>query len=111
MPQYLMKIGISLVVIMTATEIGRRIPSLGGLIATMPLTGLLVLVWLYLDVEGEHTVMTSYARGTVWGTIPSILFFITVMVCFQKRLPLMTTLSAGFAVWLVGAVVHQLLLR
>ena len=84
---------------------------MAGLIATMPLTGLIVLVWLYSDNPGDHELMTSYAKGALWGILPSILFFIVVFVGFKKHLPLFVVLPASFAVWLIGAFFHQWFLK
>jgi uncharacterized membrane protein (GlpM family) len=86
-------------------------PSLAGLIAVMPLTGLIVLIWLYLDNPGNFAPMTDYAKGALWGIVPSIMFFLVAFICFHKQLPLWIVLCASFAVWLVGAFVHQWLLR
>jgi uncharacterized membrane protein (GlpM family) len=77
----------------------------------MPLTGLIVLVWLYLDNPGNFALMTDYTKGVLWGIIPTILFFLVAFVCFQKQLPLWMVLCASFAVWLIGAFFHQWLLR
>ena len=40
------KLLISVGVIVFCTQIGRKLPTLAGLIAVMPLTGLIVLLWL-----------------------------------------------------------------
>ncbi len=86
-------------------------PTLAGLIAVMPLTGLIVLVWLYLDNPGNFALMTDYTKGAFWGIVPTILFFLVAFICFQKHLPLWIVLCASFAVWLVGAFFHQWLLK
>ena len=109
--KFVIKLLISVCVISICAAVARKVPSLAGLIAVMPLTGLLVLVWLYLDNPGNFALMTDYARGALWGIVPSILFFLVAFVCFQKHLPLWIVLCASFAVWLVGAFFHQLLLR
>ena len=109
--RFAVKLAISLAVIILASQVGRRFPTLGGLIATMPLTGLIVLIWLYADDPGNFELLGSYTKGALWGIVPSILFFIVALVCFKKQLPLAIVLTAGFGAWLAGAVVHQLLLR
>ena len=109
--KFVFKLIISVCIISICAGIARKAPSLAGLIALMPLTGLIVLIWLYLDNPGNFTLMTDYAKGALWGIIPSILFFLVAFVCFQKHLPLWIVLCASFAVWLVGAFFHQLLLR
>ncbi len=47
--QILIKAILSLSIILVATAIGKRLPSTAGLIGVMPLTGALVLVWMYLE--------------------------------------------------------------
>ena len=109
--RFVIKLLVSICVIVLCTQIGRRLPTLAGLIAVMPLTGLIVLIWLCLDNPGNFNVMTDYSKGALWGIVPSILFFLVALVCFQKQLPLWLVLCAGFAVWLVAAIIHQLLLN
>lgn len=105
------KLLISVGVIVFCTQIGRKLPTLAGLIAVMPLTGLIVLLWLYLDNPGNFNLMTDYSRGALWGILPTILFFLVAFMCFRKKLSLWIVLSAGFAVWLTAAFIHQWLLN
>lgn len=109
--KFAIKLLISICIISICAAVARKVPTLAGLIAVMPLTGLIVLVWLYLDNPGNFALMTDYAKGALWGIVPSILFFLVAFVCFQKQLPLWFVLCASFAVWLVGAFFHQLLLK
>ncbi len=108
--KFVIKLLISVCVIIICAGIARKMPTLAGLIAVMPLTGLIVLVWLYLDNPANFALMTDYTKGALWGIVPSILFFLVAFVCFQKHLPLWIVLCASFAVWLVGAFFHQWLL-
>lgn len=106
-----LKILISLAVILAATWLARKAPSLAGLIATMPLAGLLVLVWVWQESGGNAQRMTAYARGALWGIGPSILFYLAAWWAFQRGWPLPAVLGLGFGVWLAGALVHQAVLR
>lgn len=108
--RFFIRVLISLGVIVFCTQIGRRLPSLAGLIAVMPLTGLIVLLWLYSDKPGDFNLMAEYTRGALWGILPSILFFLVAFLCFRKQLALCIVLSASFAVWLIAAFIHQWLL-
>jgi uncharacterized membrane protein (GlpM family) len=109
--QFIIKLLLTNAVIIACTQIGRKFPTLGGLIATMPLTSLLVLLWLYNDNPGESRLMVDYTRGVLWGIIPTVIFFVVALICFRREFPLPVTLSASFAAWLVGAAVHQWLLK
>ncbi len=109
--RFFIKILISAFIIAACTLIGRKQPTLAGLIAVMPLTGLLVMVWLYQDKPGDFETMIKYAKGAARGILPSILFFATALFCFYKKMPLWVVLFASFGVWLAGAFVHQFLLK
>ncbi len=109
--QFLIKAAISLAIIFAATGIGKKMPSFAGLIAVMPLTGALVLVWVYLENKGDPDVMAAFTKGAIWGILPSILFFIVAFFCFKKQLPLPVALCSSFAIWLVAAFVHQWFLK
>ncbi len=109
--RFVLKLLISVCVISLCAAIGRHRPTLAGLIGVMPLTGLIVLIWLYLDNPGNLNLMAEYTKGAVFGIVPSILFFLVAFVCFHKHLPLWIVLCAGSAVWLAAAFVHQWLLR
>ena len=109
--RFVIKLLISVGVIVFCTQIARKLPTLAGLIAVMPLTGLIVLVWLYLDNPGNFNLMTDYTKGALWGILPSILFFLAALICFRKHLPLWIMLCASFAVWLIAAFIHQWLLH
>ncbi len=108
--RFAIKLLISVCVIAFCVGIARKLPTLAGLIAVMPLTGLIVLVWLYRDNPGNFNLMTEYTKGALWGIVPSILFFLVAFMCFRRHLPLWIVLCASFAVWLIGAFVHQWLL-
>jgi len=109
--QLFIKVVLSVVVILTATAVGKKFPSVAGLIGVMPLTGALVLVWVYLENNGHPPTMQAFARGAVWGIVPSMLFFLAALFCLKRNLPLPIILAASFGVWLIGAFVHQWILK
>ena len=109
--QLLIKIIISVAIILVATGIAKKFPSLAGLIAVMPLTGALVLVWVYLENSGNPQVMQAFAKGALWGILPSILFFLVAFLCLKKEVSLPLLLAASFGVWLIAAFIHQWLTR
>lgn len=105
--QYIIKLILSLAIILTATFVAKKLPSLAGLIGVMPLTGALVLIWVYIENNGNQEVMNKFSTGAIFGIIPSIIFFIIALVCFKKNIPLALTLVLSFAAWLTGAYIHQ----
>jgi uncharacterized membrane protein (GlpM family) len=105
------KIVISVSVILTCTWVGKRFPSLGGLLAVMPLTGLLVMVFLYFGTEKDSEKMLEYNRGALWGIIPSMMFFAVAFWAFKRQFSLPMVLTFSFSAWILGAAVHQYFLK
>lgn len=109
--QILLKIIISVAVILAATAIGKKFPSIAGLISVMPLTGALVLVWMYVENKGDQTIMQEFSKSALWGIVPSVLFYLVAFACFKKQLPLSIVLVSSFGVWLGAAFVHQWIVK
>lgn len=108
--RFFIKLLISMAIIVFCSQIGKKMPTLAGLIATAPITSLIVLLWLYSDRPGDFNLMTSYIKGVLWGIIPTIFFFAVALICFRKELVLWIVLPAAFSVWLVAAAIHQWIL-
>lgn len=104
---FFLKAAVSLAVIITCAQIGKRYPTLGGLIATMPLTTLLVMLWMRADQPSDNAIMTRYTTGVLWGIGPTILFFLALRFCFQRNLGFGVSLLIAATAWLAGAVIHQ----
>ncbi len=107
---FFLKLVISNLVIVSCVLLGKRFPSLAGLVATMPITTLIVLLWLAGENPGDSRLLTTFTGGVFWGIVPTLLFFATLWLCLRRGIPLAPSLAAGFAVWLAGALTHQLLL-
>jgi uncharacterized membrane protein (GlpM family) len=109
--QILIKALLSVGIILAATAVGKRFPSTAGLLGVMPLTGALVLVWMYLENKGDPQIMQTFAKGALWGILPSILFFLVALFCFKRGFSLPLVLASSFGVWLAAAFVHQWFLK
>lgn len=109
--QLFLKILISLTVILMATAVARKFPSLAGLVAVMPLTGVLVLVWVYFENREDQGVVVNFTKGAIWGILPSLLFFLVAYFCFRKGFSLPLALGVSFLCWFTAACIHQLLLK
>jgi uncharacterized membrane protein (GlpM family) len=108
--QIFFKVGFSVAIILVATAVGKKLPSAGGLVAVMPLTGALALIFMYLENNGDSAIMQDFTKGAFWGIFPTVLFFLVAFFCFKKHLSLPAVLAASFGIWLAAAWVHQLLL-
>jgi len=107
--QLLLKILLSSLTIVVCTWLGRKVPSLAGLMVVMPVTGLMVLLWL--GSQGQQSDLVQYSRAALWGVIPPTLFYITALLCFSRNLSPALTMFLSSVLWLAGALVHQMVIR
>jgi len=107
---FLTKLLLSNLLIVTCVLIGRRCPGAGGLIATMPLTSLVVLLWLYSDDPSQTMRISEYVRGVLWGIGPTLAFFTALLLCLKRGMSVPLALLVGASCWAIGAALHRLLL-
>ena len=88
------KAAISGVIVALVSEIARRDPGWGGLVASLPLTSLLAMIWLWRD-SGDSLKVAELASSTFWFILPSLPLFIV--------LPMLLRSGVGF--WAAMAIV------
>jgi len=71
------KAAISGMIVAAVSEIARRYPGWGGLVASLPLTSLLAMVWLFRDTRDVERV-AELSIGTFWFLLPSIPLFVVL---------------------------------
>ena len=81
------KAAISGAIVAAVSEIARRYPGWGGLVASLPLTSLLAMIWLWRD-SGDAERVPQLSVSTIWFLIPSVPLFIA--------LPLLIRSGIGF---------------
>ena len=100
---------VSASIIVALSELAKRHPLLSGLIAAMPLTTLLVIMWLY--IEGRDVAkIQAFSTSVLWALIPTSLFFIGLVVMLRRSLSFGVAITAAFLLWLVGAILHMRIL-
>jgi F0F1-type ATP synthase assembly protein I len=100
------KIIVSALIIAGVSELAKRLPSLGGLIAAMPLTTLLALIWLYAET-GDYQLAQTFTRSVLFAIIPTIFFFIAALALFKRGVPFVLVLALSFVIYLGAALVHR----
>jgi hypothetical protein len=56
-------------IVMAASEVARRSPGLGGLIASLPLVSILAMIWLWQDTADTQRV-AAQSEATFWFVLP-----------------------------------------
>lgn len=73
----IVKAAVSGVLIALISEIARRSPGWGGLLASLPLTSVLAMMWLWRDTQDPLRV-AGLAASTIWFFLPSLPLFVVV---------------------------------
>ena len=95
----IIKAALSGAIVAAVSEVARRYPGWGGLVASLPLTSLLAMIWLWRDSNDAERV-AELSVSTIWFFIPSVPLFIA--------LPWLLRSGVGF--WAAMAVVVALTL-
>lgn len=94
------KAALSGIIVMAVSEVARRSPTFGGLIASLPLVSLLGIIWLWRDnVDVER--IATHAESTFWFVLPSLPMFLVVPYLLRHGIGLWTALGAGCALTFV----------
>lgn len=83
--RYLIKIIVTAIVITGISEASKRLTTLGAILASLPLTSLLAIVWLYLDTKNIQKI-TELSYSIFWVVIPSLSFFIALPLLLKSGL-------------------------
>ena len=79
----LVKAAISGLLIAIISEIARRSPGWGGLLASLPLTSLIAMIWLWRDTGDEQRV-AELSLGAFWFVLPSLPLFLIIPMLLRS---------------------------
>ncbi|MBK8190940.1 MAG: DUF3147 family protein [Vampirovibrionales bacterium] len=83
---YIAKLGLSAALILAVSEIAKRSPLLGAIVASLPLLSVLAMIWLYQETKNPQAIATlSYS--IFWMVIPSLVLFISLPEFLKKDVP------------------------
>ncbi len=106
----IIKSALSGVIIMVISEVAKRSPSLGALVASLPLVSILGMIWLWHDTKDVERLAT-HAGSTFWLVLPSLPMFLVLPVLLRQGLPfysalalscLLTIVLYSLTVWLLA---------
>src|SRR5690348_8351143 len=97
--RFLVKVIITSLIVAGVSEMGKRSSVLAALLASLPLTSLLAILWLYQDTSDPKKVI-ALSQGIFWAVLPSLLFFVVLPVFLRSgvRFGLAITSSSGIMI-------------
>ena len=94
MTYLILKALLSGVIVAAVSEISKRFPGLGGLIASLPLVSVLGMIWLWRDTADPQR-LAAHATGTFWFVLPSLPMFLLIPLLLKRGLTFWPALAAG----------------
>lgn len=97
----MVKVALTALIVVAISELGKRSSFAGALLASLPLTSLLALIWLYRDT-GDVLQAAHMARGIFWLVLPSLLFFLVFPFAVTSGWGFWPAIAVGCAATVVG---------
>lgn len=85
---------VSGILIAVISEVAKRYPGLGGLIASLPLISVLGMIWLWKD-RPDAINMAAHSEATFWFVLPSLPMFLLIPAMLRHGFGFWLSLAAG----------------
>ncbi len=110
MTAFLIKTLTSAVIIGLVTEIARRSPTYGGVIAALPLVSLISLIWLVRQGQSKMELML-FVKSVLYGLPATFLLLLVLYLLLSRGGSLIfSVLCAGVCWWIIWMLQQQLVL-
>ena len=83
--QFILKTIVTAILIAVIATVSKRLPAVGALIASLPLTSILAMIWLYQDTR-DISRISELSYGIFWMVIPSLIFFIILPFLLKRNI-------------------------
>lgn len=91
---FLIKLFTSAALIALVSEVAKRSPSLGGLIASLPLISLMGILWLWHDTKDTARI-ADHAFSTFWYVLPSLPMFLLLPYLLKRDINFYVSIGAS----------------
>ena len=90
------KAALSGIIIAIVSEVAKRYPGFGALIASLPLVSVLGMTWLWHD-KPDAANMAAHVEATFWFVLPSLPMFLLMPVLIRHGVGFWSALAIGCA--------------
>lgn len=97
----LIKYLVSAAIVVGVSELGKRSPALGGLLASLPLTAYLGVLWLYSETDDTQRI-AARAQSIFWLVLSSLSLFIVLAWLLRHGLTFLPSLAIATLVTLIA---------
>lgn len=97
----LLKVLVTSLLVVGAAEAAKRSVVVGAILASLPLTSLLAMTWLWFDTRDAEKV-AALATGIFWLILPSLILLLALPLLLRHGMPFMPSLLASIALTVAG---------
>lgn len=108
--QFVIKTIISALIIAIVSTLSKKVPTLGAIIISLPITSMLALFWLFSETNDIKKVI-SFSYSIIWIVIPSIVFFIALTIILKKNVNFYTSMLFSSIIMIVSYYVYIKIVR
>jgi hypothetical protein len=76
------------------SEVAKRSPAFGALVASLPLVSIMAVIWLWRDTA-DATRIASHMEATFWYVLPSLPMFLLIPAMLRGGMGFWPSLLAG----------------
>ena len=98
---FILKVIITALIVATVSEVARRYSLFAAAIASLPLTSILALIWLYHDTHDIDKI-SELSYAILWLIAPSLLFFIALPMLLQTGMKFYPALLSSCVIMSAG---------
>ena len=110
MIRFIIKVLITSILIVTISEVGKRNSVMAAIYASLPLTTLLAIVWLYLDTNNTQKV-SALSWNVLIAVVPSYVFLISLPILIKYGFNFWISLSISIILTIIAYVIYVLILK
>lgn len=100
MLQYIIKVALSAILIVTVSEASKKSSLIGGILASVPLLSVLALIWLYIDTKNIQKI-SQLSTSVFWLVIPSLSLFLLLPILLKMKVDFYLALSISIIIMIV----------
>ncbi|MDK8462534.1 DUF3147 family protein [Marinobacter sp. SS13-12] len=97
MTYYITKVAVTAVLVVLISEISKRSSFIGAVLASVPLTSVLAMLWLYIDT-GDIGKVSELAGSVFWLVLPSLALFVALPVLLTHGVNFYLSLAVSIGI-------------
>lgn len=108
--QFFIKTIVSAIIIALVSTLGKKSPTFGAIIVSLPITSMLAIMWLYRDTHNVQNVI-DLSISILWIIIPSLIFFIALVFLLKRDVKFELAMILSSIIMILGYNVYIIILR